>query len=342
MRNKTHFKRMLILILVLTVVSANFAYAFAETLEGYSISTSLDTSGNTIDLIVKVDSNPGLQSLKFALSYDLTKLKLVDTQGSEAFPGDLVNESETDENGNIIWNPQNKEEYPVFWIWDGSNRENTTESVTTATGTIATFRFMPTNNVVIGEELQINVIDAEACHYFPGDSEQNVIGSIAVTNNATYTVTGFNVTGTISTPISSSTTGALEGATVEILNGTDVIKSTTTDANGAYTIPAVTSGTYTLKVSKDRYAAYTEELVVSGGLGEVSRTVNLLGDIDHNGVVSANDLTLLARHVGKISRITDAYTLKVADVYKNNGESIVDANDLTKLARYVGRIISSL
>lgn len=324
MRNKTHFKRMLILILVLTVVSANFAYAFAETLEGYSISTSLDTSGNTIDLIVKVDSNPGLQSLKFALSYDLTKLKLVDIQGSEAFPGDLVNESETDENGNAIWNPQNKEEYPVLWIWDGSNRGESTELVTTATGTFATFQFMLTNDVAVGDELQINVVNAEGGYYIPGDSGQNISGSIPVKNNGDYTVTGFNVTGTISTPASSSAVKELEGATVEILKGSEIIKSTTSDANGAYTITAVPPGTYTLRISMTRYAVYTEELVISGELGEVSRTVNLLGDVNSDGRINGTDALWIRQYVVDARALT-AYQLTTADVNRDKRVNGTDA-----------------
>ena len=64
----------------------------------------------------------------------------------------------------------------------------------------------------------------------------------------------------------------------------------------------------------------------------------LLGDVNGDSEVDANDLTALSRHVAKIEEITDEALLKAADV---NSDSGVDANDLTLLSRYVAHIISS-
>ncbi|MCD7786328.1 MAG: dockerin type I domain-containing protein, partial [Oscillospiraceae bacterium] len=58
-----------------------------------------------------------------------------------------------------------------------------------------------------------------------------------------------------------------------------------------------------------------------------------------DGEVDASDLTILARHVGKVDTITDETALANADV---TADGDVDASDLTKLAQYVGKIISSL
>ncbi|MCD8001693.1 MAG: dockerin type I domain-containing protein [Oscillospiraceae bacterium] len=55
--------------------------------------------------------------------------------------------------------------------------------------------------------------------------------------------------------------------------------------------------------------------------------------------MDASDLTILARHVGKVETIEDEAYLANADV---TGDGNVDASDLTKLAQYVGKIISSL
>ncbi|MCD7902734.1 MAG: dockerin type I domain-containing protein [Oscillospiraceae bacterium] len=55
--------------------------------------------------------------------------------------------------------------------------------------------------------------------------------------------------------------------------------------------------------------------------------------------MDASDLTILARHVGKVEYITDETALANADA-TSDGE--IDASDLTKLAQYVGKIISSL
>ena len=53
------------------------------------------------------------------------------------------------------------------------------------------------------------------------------------------------------------------------------------------------------------------------------------GDINGSGAVDEADLTLLARHVAGIARITDKQTLAVADL---SGNDIIDAADLTALA----------
>lgn len=73
--------------------------------------------------------------------------------------------------------------------------------------------------------------------------------------------------------------------------------------------------------------------------GSVNKADVLIGDVNGDGIVSAEDLTALARHVAKIEEITDPSVLKAADV---DGNEEVDANDLTKLARYVAKIIDTL
>ncbi|MCD8389543.1 MAG: dockerin type I domain-containing protein [Oscillospiraceae bacterium] len=55
--------------------------------------------------------------------------------------------------------------------------------------------------------------------------------------------------------------------------------------------------------------------------------------------MDASDLTVLARHVGKVETMEDEIALANADV---TGDGNVDASDLTRLAQYVGKIISAL
>ena len=64
----------------------------------------------------------------------------------------------------------------------------------------------------------------------------------------------------------------------------------------------------------------------------------ILGDVNGDKEVDANDLTALSRHVAVIEQIKDAALLKAADVTKDNE---VDANDLTMLSRYVAQIIKT-
>ena len=63
----------------------------------------------------------------------------------------------------------------------------------------------------------------------------------------------------------------------------------------------------------------------------------LRGDIDLDGDVDAADMTLLARHVAKISTLS-GQALENADV---DLDGDVDAEDMTLLARYVAKIIQT-
>ncbi len=79
----------------------------------------------------------------------------------------------------------------------------------------------------------------------------------------------------------------------------------------------------------------------TGGGGDSSGGTDAAtpGDLNGDGEVNASDLTILARHVGKVETMEDETYLANADV---TGDGHVDASDLTKLAQYVGKIISSL
>ncbi|MCD8357680.1 MAG: dockerin type I repeat-containing protein [Oscillospiraceae bacterium] len=89
------------------------------------------------------------------------------------------------------------------------------------------------------------------------------------------------------------------------------------------------AGDYTITVSG----------VAPGSSGGGSYGADLPGDLNGDGEVDASDLTILARHVGKVDTITDKTALANADV---TADGDVDASDLTKLAQYVDKIISSL
>ncbi|MCD7852725.1 MAG: dockerin type I domain-containing protein [Oscillospiraceae bacterium] len=77
----------------------------------------------------------------------------------------------------------------------------------------------------------------------------------------------------------------------------------------------------------------------SGGSSSGGTDAAIPGDLNGDGEVNAGDLTILARHVGKVETMEDETCLANADV---TGDGSVDASDLTKLAQYVGKIISSL
>ena len=85
-------------------------------------------------------------------------------------------------------------------------------------------------------------------------------------------------------------------------------------------------------------APWTEKITVGSSNVTKDVTVYLIGDVNGDGAITADDLTALARHVAKISVITDTAALARCDV-TNDGS--VTADVLTMLARYVAKIISS-
>ena len=166
-----------------------------------------------------------------------------------------------------------------------------------------------------------------------------------VTNGSTVTVGGIDlpvkpkgvkVNGTITSYGSDS-----ESVTVQLIEAghTEPAYEAIVFGNSVtYSFETVPAGTYTLKVEKKGHAPFTKGITVGNSNVTENVTIYLIGDVNGDGAITADDLTALARHVAKISIITDTAALARCDV-TNDGS--VTADDLTMLARYVAKIISS-
>ena len=170
-------------------------------------------------------------------------------------------------------------------------------------------------------------------------------GNNIVTNGSTVTVGGIElpvkakgveVSGTITSYGSDS-----ESVTVQLIEAghtEPAYEAIVFGNSAAYFFPTVPSGEYTLKVEKTGHAPFTKGITVGNSNVTENVTIYLIGDVNGDGAITADDLTALARHVAKISIITDTAALARCDV-TNDGS--VTADDLTMLARYVAKIISS-
>ena len=183
-------------------------------------------------------------------------------------------------------------------------------------------------------------INGQRCQgEFPPDIPSGIDTSRLVFKNISIpTVSkGVEVRGTITSYGSAS-----EAVTVTLLQGTSVIGSpqVLTGASGSapysqnYSFPAVPAGTYTLKVEKKGHAPWTEKITVgTDNITGKNVTIYLYGDINGDGLVKANDKTILARYLADWPGYeTLPVYPAVADL---NCDGFIKANDKTILARYL-------
>lgn len=97
----------------------------------------------------------------------------------------------------------------------------------------------------------------------------------------------------------------------------------------------VTSRYVRLNIASGSNSKYYPKVYELRVLAQVETVSSVPGDVDLDGEVSAADLTILARHVGGIEKITDATSQAMADM---DGNAEMEAGDLTALAREVGKI----
>lgn len=106
-----------------------------------------------------------------------------------------------------------------------------------------------------------------------GDWQEESLADGAYTFTAKYDTdylfrTTFAVANTVSGVVTENAGGAIEGATVTLLNGSISVATATTDAEGKYSFAAVAEGTYSLKVTSGTHYARVYENAVTVAAGD--------------------------------------------------------------------------
>ena len=130
--------------------------------------------------------------------------------------------------------------------------------------------------------------------------EDNTVQTFTITVGAVTKPKGVTVSGTIKSYGSAS-----EVVTVTLLQGTSIIGSPQmlTGVSGsapydqAYSFDTVPAGTYTLKVEKKGHAPFTKEIIVDSSNVTEDVTIYLIGDVNRDGKIDANDMQRIYAHI---------------------------------------------
>lgn len=146
--------------------------------------------------------------------------------------------------------------------------------------------------------------------------------------NADVTVAkGVTVSGTIKSYGSAS-----EAVTVTLTKQgetTPAFTDTLTGNSANYSFPTVPAGTYTLKVMKKGHAPWTEEITVGSAAVAKDVTIYLIGDVNGDGKIDANDMQRIYAHISGENKFSN---LAQGDV---NGDGKVDANDMQRIYAHI-------
>lgn len=96
-----------------------------------------------------------------------------------------------------------------------------------------------------------------------------------------------------------------------------------------YSFDTVPAGTYTLKVEKKGHAPFTKEITVGDSNVTEDVTVYLIGDVNGDGKIDANDMQRIYAHISGENKFSN---LAQGDV---NGDGKVDANDMQRIYAHI-------
>ena len=96
-----------------------------------------------------------------------------------------------------------------------------------------------------------------------------------------------------------------------------------------YSFDTVPAGTYTLKVEKKGHAPFTKEITIGDSNVTEDVTIYLIGDVNRDGKIDANDMQRIYAHISGENVFSD---LAQGDV---NGDGKVDANDMQRIYAHI-------
>ena len=125
--------------------------------------------------------------------------------------------------------------------------------------------------------------------------KDNTVQTFTVTVGAVTKPKGVEVSGTITSYGSKTDT-----ITVQLIEAgltEPAYEAIVTGNSAAYSFETVPTGEYTLKVMKKGHAPWTEEIAVDGSAVTKDVTIYLIGDVNRDGKIDANDMQRIYAHI---------------------------------------------
>lgn len=115
----------------------------------------------------------------------------------------------------------------------------------------------------------------------------------------------------------------------------------------SYTISGIASGTYTMRVLKNKHVTREYTVTVSGDAKTQNAEIWLLGDVNGDGFINMTDASQIERKFNGKTSVFDtgdaeikAYRLKVANVYFSDDN--INTTDAAQIKRYYNGKSSAL
>ena len=250
-------------------------------------------AGDEVVVPVKIVNNPGIATFRFRVSYDVNSLEFVSAEkGSVLTSGTMSNTT-------------NAEEETMTFLWYSVSN-------VTGDGEIALLKFKILNENK--SEYPVTV------KYLPEDLLNEDWQQIPYTVNdgkISIGAFGYSISGTIK-----SFGSETDPVTLKLLENNSVI-STITSTNGLYAFYSLPSGSYIIEVSKTNHATTKFEVVINESDVVKTLSINLLGDVNGDGKITAIDARWTLQYSANNRELTDVQ-ISAADV---NGDGKVTAID---------------
>ncbi|MBQ8622130.1 MAG: hypothetical protein IJ422_07430, partial [Oscillospiraceae bacterium] len=165
-----------------------------------------------------------------------------------------------------------------------------------------------------------------------GDWDNVTVGSSAAwafytfRNASSAPELGVTVSGTVTSFKNAS--GDITLQLCEYSSGSVAYETTVKGNTVDYSFADVAAGVYTLRVSKENHVTREYLVIVNSGSVVQDVKIHLLGDLNGDGRLRSNDLSIAYDHVSGETLIEDDYIFACADI---DGNGRIRSNDVTKM-----------